>query len=188
MKSLLDNRSFLFVLAMLSGLPAPGAEAPGPLRVHPANARYFTAGEKFPDGSLKAVYLTGAHTWNNLVDMGRSEPPEVFDFAGYLDFLEKHRHNFIRLWAWDSTAWNTRANGSLGKDFIHNVAPLPWARTGPELALDGKPRFDLTRFDPAYFKRLRARVSDAGKRGIYVSVMLFEGVGSLSWQSRAAIR
>ena len=78
-----------------------------------------------------AVYLTGSHTWNNLVDMGRGDPPEAFDFDAYLDFLERHGHNFIRLWAWDSVTWDTRANGTLGKDFVHHVAPLPWARTGP---------------------------------------------------------
>jgi len=29
--------------------------------------------------------------------MGRSDPPEPFDFDAYLDFLEKYHHNFIRL-------------------------------------------------------------------------------------------
>jgi hypothetical protein len=155
-----------------------GKSAAGPLRVHPKNPRYFTDGTKNPDGSLRAVYLTGSHTWNNLVDMGRSDPPERFDFDAYLDFLERRGHNFIRLWAWDSTAWDTRANGGdLGKDFVHHVAPLPWPRTGPGKARDGKPKFDLAKFDPAYFERLRARVQAAGKRGIYVSVMLFEGWG-----------
>jgi hypothetical protein len=43
------------------------------------------------------------------------------------------------------------------------------------MANDGKPRFDLTKFDPAYFDRLRFRVVAAGDRGIYVSIMLFEG-------------
>jgi len=143
----------------------------GPLRVHPTNPRYFTA-----DGE-RALFLTGAHTWNNLLDMGRSDPPEAFDFDAYLDFLERHGHNFIRLWAWDSTTWDTRANGSLGKDFIHHVAPLPWARTGPGNALDGKPKFDLSQFNPDYFHRLRTRVEAASRRGIYVSVMLFEGWG-----------
>jgi hypothetical protein len=151
--------------------------ASGPLRIHPGNPRYFTAGDKMPDGSLKAVYLTGAHTWNNLVDMGRSDPPEPFNFDAYLEFLEKHHHNFIRLWAWDSTTWDTRANGTLGKDFIHNAGPLPWRRTGPGKAFDGKPKFDLTKFDPEYFKRLRSRVVAAGERGVYVGVMLFEGWG-----------
>ena len=113
------------------------ATAAGPLRIHPDNPRYFTDGTKNPDGSLRAVYLTGSHTWNNLVDMARDDPPAGFDFDDYLDFLELHHHNFIRLWAWDSTLWDTRANGRLGKNFVHHVAPLPWARTGPGLALDG---------------------------------------------------
>ena len=153
------------------------ASAKGPLRVHPTNPRYFTDGTRMQDGALKAVYVTGSHTWNSLVDMGRSDPPEPFDFGAYLDFLERHGHNFIRLWAWDSSVWDTRANAKLGKDFVHHAAPLPWMRTGAESALDGKPKFDLTAFNPAYFERLRTRVREAGRRGIYVSVMLFEGWG-----------
>ena len=177
------KRLLLCIAVSLAALPPAQllsqrqASAKGPLRVHPANPRYFTDGTRLPDGSLKAVYVTGSHTWNSLVDMGRNDPPEMFDFGAYLDFLERHGHNFIRLWAWDSSVWDTRANAKLGKDFIHNAAPLPWMRTGPGSALDGKPQFDLTAFNPAYFERLRTRVRDAGRRGIYVSVMLFEGWG-----------
>lgn len=156
---------------------SPATAAQGPLRLHPTNPRYFTDGTKLSDGSLKAVYLTGSHTWNNLVDMGRDDPPDPFDFDAYLDFLGRHGHNFVRLWAWDSAVWDTRANGALGKDYVHRASPLPWSRTGPGLALDAKPKFDLARFDPAYFNRLRARVDAAARRGIYVSVMLFEGWG-----------
>ena len=56
----------------LTGLPAHGQErreATGPLRVHPKNPRYFT------DGSGRAVYLTGSHTWSNLQDQGPKDPP-----------------------------------------------------------------------------------------------------------------
>jgi hypothetical protein len=158
--------------------------AKGPLRIHPTNPRYFTDGTTNGNGSLKAVYLTGAHTWNNLVDMGRSDPPEKLDFEAYFKFLDRHHHNFIRLWAWDSTWWDTRANGSLGKDFIYHAAPLPWARTGPGNALDGKPKFDLTKFDPVYFERLRSRLTAAGQRGVYVSVMFFEGWGLMHGNRR----
>ncbi len=150
---------------------SPRQPATGPLRVSTRNPRYFC------DATGREVLLVGSHTWNNLVDMGRNDPPEQFDFEAYLDFLDRYGHNFIRLWAWDSTTWDTRANGRLGKDFIHHAAPLPWARTGPGQALDGKPKFDLNKFEPAYFERLRKRVSAAGQRGIYVSVMLFEGWG-----------
>lgn len=169
------SATFCVLVCLLGASHA--AEARGPLRIHPDNPRYFTDGAKSADGTLQAVYLTGAHTWNNLVDMGRKDPPETFHWDAYLKFLEKYHHNFVRLWAWDSTTWDTRANGALGKDFIHIVAPLPWARTGPGNAFDGKPKFDLAKFNPEYFERLRSRVKTAGERGIYVSVMLFEGWG-----------
>jgi len=131
----------------------------GLLRANPANPRYFT------DDTGRAVYLTGSHTWNNLIDMGRSDPPPEFDFAHYLDVLEGLNHNFIRLWAWDALrTWNAQ----------DVVQPLPWARTGPGTALDGKPKFDLTQLTDDYFERLRTRVGMAQERGIYVGVMLFD--------------
>jgi hypothetical protein len=168
----------LLALALfVSGSLCPAAEARGPLRIHPDNPRYFTDGTKTSDDSFRSVYLTGSHTWNNLVDMGRNDPPEKFDWNAYLASLEQHHHNFVRLWAWDSTRWDTRGNEDLGTDFIHIVAPLPWARKGEGNALDGKPKFDLTKFDADYFERLRSRVQSALDRGIYVSVMLFEGWG-----------
>jgi len=140
----------------------------GPLTPHPDNRRYFT------DGSGRAVYVAGSHTWPNLVDMGTSDPPPPFDFTAYLDFLDRYDHNFIRLWTWELTQWDTRANGENAR---HTVRPLPFARTGPGAALDGKPKFDLARFEPEYFDRMRRRVTAARDRGIYVSVMLFEGWG-----------
>src|SRR5262245_12059151 len=44
----------------------------GPLTVSTVNPRYFS------DPSGRAVYLTGAHTWNNLVDMDSQYPPRPF--------------------------------------------------------------------------------------------------------------
>jgi hypothetical protein len=55
------------------------------------------------------------------------------------------------------------------------MTPQPWARTGPGVAKDGKPRFDLEQLDPAFFDRLRERAVKAGDAGIYVGVMLFDG-------------
>ena len=137
----------------------PRGEIRGPLRANPRNPRYFT------DESGRAIYLTGSHTWNNLQDMGKSDPPPQFDFSAYLDLLGRLNHNFIRLWAWDMLCtWDAR----------DVVRPFPWARTGPGVALDGKPRFDLFRYDDEHFDRLRSRVAQAAGRGIYVGVMLFE--------------
>ena len=161
----------LLVLAAVVQAAAPAAEAPqapasGPLRVHPPNPRYFA------DASGRAVLLVGSHTWPSLVDMGPADPPPTFDFDAYLAFCRQHGHNFLRLWTWEHTAWDTRGNREQKR---HYCAPLPYARTGPGEALDGKPRFDLSKYDSEYFRRLRTRVEKAGREGFYVSVMLFEG-------------
>lgn len=151
----------------------PGAaakNASGPLRVHPTNPRYFT------DGSGKAIYLTGSHTWNNLVDFGTDNPPKPFDFDAYLDFLERHHHNFIRLWRWEGVEFDTRPFPQYVPPGAENtIVPHPWLRSGPGHALDGLPKFDLSQFNQDYFNRLRSRVRAASERGIYVSVMLLEG-------------
>ncbi|HOX02699.1 MAG TPA: DUF6298 domain-containing protein [Candidatus Paceibacterota bacterium] len=144
--------------------------AKGPLRLHPSNPRYFT------DDGRRAVYLTGSHTWDNLQDMGESDPPAAFDFGAYLDFLAERDHNFIRLWRWELVSWNTQANNEKAAKRLV-ASPHPWMRTGPGQALDGHPRFDLDRFNETYFQRLRSRIEAARDRGIYVSVMLFEGWG-----------
>ena len=136
------------------------------LRVMASNPRYFT------DDGEKAVYLTGSHNWGNFRDMGATDPPAAFDYAGYLDFLTAHRHNFFRLWSWELP----RSRQGAGKDVFYR-APFPWPRTGPGRASDGKPRFDLSPFDQSFFERLRARVVAARDRRIYVSIMLFDGYG-----------
>ena len=159
----------LVAAATGAGALSQGAPIRGPLRVHPGNPRYFT------DNSGRAILLVGAHTWNNLQDMGETDPPAAFDFDAYLDFLARYGHNFIRLWRWELVSWHTTSH--VPQPRTHFAAPHPWPRTGPGTALDGKPKFDLSRFDEGYFRRLRTRVDAARKRGIYVSVMLFEGWG-----------
>jgi CubicO group peptidase (beta-lactamase class C family) len=141
----------------------------GPLVVHPENPRYFQN-----SASGETVYLTGAHTWANLVDIGPSDPPPSFDYPAYIDWMAGLKHNFMRMWTWELVSWDTKANN---ESKHHTSAPQPYARTGPGMALDGKPKFDLTKYDPVYFERLRDRVAAARERGIYVSIMLFEGWG-----------
>jgi hypothetical protein len=130
----------------------------------PARPRYFT------DSGGAVIYLSGAHVNNNFID--RSDQA-IVNFSGYLDFLQEHNLNFARLWIWEQAAWTHESAKKVEFD------PLPYPRTGPGQALDGKPKFDLTRFDQAYFDRLRARVAEAHARGIYVSVMLFQGFSSV---------
>jgi len=157
------------VVVFCSEAVGGSGKAMGPLRVHPENHRYFQN-----SATGEVVYLTGSHTWSNLVDIGPKDPPPKFDFDACLEWMGKLNHNFIRLWTWELATWNTTANS---ENKIHTCSPQPWVRTGKGKALDGKPKFDLKKFNPEYFGRLRKRVGTARKRGIYVSIMLFEGWG-----------
>jgi hypothetical protein len=135
----------------------------GPLRVHAQNRRYFA------DRDGRPVYLTGSHTWANLQEWGPTSPPVPFDYPKWLDFMVAHDHNFMRMWIYENFRW------AVWNPVDYFFEPLPWARTGPGEALDGKPKFDLEQFDPVWFERMRERVAAARDRGIYVAVMLFEG-------------
>ncbi|HBY60367.1 MAG TPA: hypothetical protein DEH78_11125 [Solibacterales bacterium] len=166
----MNRRTVCFLLAAV----AAGAQtkpASGPLRVLPSNPRWFA------DPSGKAVVLAGSHVWQNLQDNGLivkgavGNPPPVFDYDGYLDTLSHHGHNFFRLWRWEVTRWTDRYTGGE----VKYARPHPWLRSGPGNAVDGEPRFDLTKFNQEYFDRLRSRVAAAGARGMYVAIMLFEG-------------
>lgn len=145
------------------GNPPPPSDAgpvSGTLRVDPVNPRYFTAGHG-------AVYLTGSHTWGNFKDRATVDPPPPFDYNGFLDFLVAHRHNFFRLWTWEQP--------HSADNVLLYFTPFAWPRTGNKMASDGKPQFNLDQFDQGYFDRMRTRVVAARDRGIYVSIMLFDG-------------
>ena len=150
--------------------------AMGPLRISAENPRYFAR----PDG--KAVLLTGSHTWSVLQNMGREDPPHAFNFDSYLNWMRKYNHNFIRGWRFEFNRMEPDA-----QPYTFWVSPQPWIRSGPDLASDGKPTYNLKSFDPVYFKMLRSRLLAAKKRGIYMSVMFFCGWGTsmelIGWKS-----
>ena len=149
-------------------LQVPPEIAAGPLFVNPENPRYFTDGTKI-NGKYRAIYLTGSHTWCDFMDCGTSNPPPVFDYTGFLDFLQANNLNFFRLWR----AENARG-GENGDEFW--FFPLPYKRSATECcAFDNGNKFDLDKFNQDYFDRMRSRIEQAGKRGIYVSIMLFDG-------------
>ena len=146
----------------------------GPLVVSDVNPRYFAAASE-DVADQQAVYLTGSHIWHNFHDgMGPGsncdDRTDILDFDEYLKFLKEHGHNFIRLWRWEQ--FKSQAAGG---NYHLCMTPQPWARTSTGEAKDGKPKFDLDSFDQTYFDRLRERVIAAGKEGIYVAVMLFDG-------------
>jgi len=134
----------------------------GPLTTHPDNPRYFT------DGSGRAVYLTGSNWGLELQDDAWGFL-HTFDYAAYLDFLKRYNHNLIRMWVVE----HTQSDKNPPQAVAH---PMPYLRSTVCCANDGLNKFDLDQWDEGFFTRLRERVIAARDRGIYVSIMLFQGV------------
>ena len=138
-----------------------GATIAGALTVDPTNGRYFrnTAG---------IVVLAGFHTWYEFQD-GDDVWPIVnrLDYTAWLDYIDARGTNFHKMWVLETARqWS---------DIDHYFDPLPYQRTGPGNAADGRLKFDLSAFNQEYFDRLRQRVILAGNRGHYVGVQLFQG-------------
>jgi hypothetical protein len=139
----------------------------GPLR-QSRNPNYFE------DTSGIPLVLCGSQTWNTLQDWGTDGVVRALDFDAFVSFLKAHEHNFTLLWCTELPKFrNLPTTASSPPDFT--VSPFPWMRTGPGAATDGGLKFDLTKFDPTYFDRLRARVRALKNVGIYVGVYLFSG-------------
>ena len=134
------------------------------LAVHPSNPSYFA------DAKGRAIWLGGHQIFNDIQDnawVGQKDQPVALNWSEHLRFMQQRNLNYLRNWITFST----------GGGPANIATPMPYARTGPGLALDGQPKFDLERFDEAYFTRLHERIRMAQQRGIVVSIMLFEVYG-----------
>ena len=141
------------------------------LHIDPSNPRYFA------DESGKTIRLGGHQIFVDLQDNSFNKSATynwatTLDWAWDLDFATTRGINFIRNWI----TWSY-GSGSVADDIGAVAFPMMYERTGPGTAADGGRKFDLTRFNEAFFQRLRERLLDAQQRGIYVSIMLFEVYG-----------
>jgi len=97
-----------------------------------------------------------------------------FDYKTYLAELGKHGLNNTRLF---SGTYREVAGSFNITD--NTLAPragkyiCPWARSSELGATDGGNKFDLNRWDEAYFARLKDFLTEAGKQGIIVELDLF---------------
>lgn len=158
---------------LLVGAPpaAQAADSPNP----PIAGELTVSGNHhyFQDAHGTAIILNGSQTWNTFQDWGTDGSVRALDFDAFVKFLVAHGHNFTLLWTTELPKFSGLPYTEKPLDFT--VTPLPWMRTGPGKATDGGPKFDLTKFDPAFFDRLRTRVQALDKAGIYAGVYLFSG-------------
>jgi hypothetical protein len=164
-------------LALSVSSPGDAGAKPisGPLKAS-SNPNYFA------DARGNPLVLCGSQTWNTLQDWGTDGNVRPLNFDAFVTFLKAHSHNFTLLWFTELPKFHGLPTiDKSPPDF--SVSPWPWMRTGPGKATDGGLRFDLAKFNQAYFDRLRARVQALGDTGIYAGVYIFTAEFLLRFRS-----
>src|SRR5436190_17820888 len=147
---------------LLAGIVALGAaESNKRLQLHPRNPHYFLFRGK------PTVLITSGEHYGAVLNLD-------FNYVKYLDTLAKDGLNLTRTFAGaycePSGAFNIASN---------TLAPAPnrficpWARCDRPGYANGGNKFDLTKWDEAYFKRLKDFVAKASKRGVVVELNFF---------------
>jgi hypothetical protein len=147
------------LIASLAALAA--ASASGPIAQHPTNPRIFAYKGK------PTVLVTSAEHYGGVLNLG-------MDARRYLAALKVDGLNYTRVFS------GAYCESPADFGIRHNtLAPeagkliCPWARSTTDGYANGGSKFDLTRWDQAYFARLHAFVGEARKQGIIVEMALF---------------
>src|SRR5258705_6575692 len=125
-------------------------QAGEPIRLHPDNPHYFLW------RGQPTVLITAGEHYGAVMNLD-------FDYVRYLDEVKTNRFNLTRVFSGTyrevSSSFNITGN---------TLAPAagryvcPWARASSPGATDGGNKFDLTKWDAAYFERLKDFVTQAG--------------------------
>ncbi len=150
----------LFVIGCLL-LVAAQVHAHEPLALHPENPHYFLF------RGQPTILITSAEHYGAVLNTD-------FDYVKYLDELAAHGLNNTRTFT--GTYVEPQGAFNIAKNTLAPVEGkllAPWARSAePGYALGGN-KFDLTKWDDAYFNRLKDFVAQASKRGVVVELNLF---------------
>jgi hypothetical protein len=158
------------MLGMLLCLLGPaglvfGAE---PIKLHPENPHYLLWRGK------STVLITSGEHYGAVLNAD-------FNYKKYLQTLQSHGFNLTRTFSGaycEPVGAFKIENNTLAPAKERFICPWPrsntagYANAGNKL-VPTKEGFDLTKWDPAYFARLRDFVAEAGKCGIVVELVLF---------------
>jgi hypothetical protein len=101
----------------------------------------------------------------------------TFDYDAYLDQMGAEGLRYTRLFLlFRELQTNRNPYSTCKPESTDYVAP--YMRTGPGLALDGLPKYDLERWDPEFFARLHGFLGRAMRLGIVVELTLLSNVYS----------
>ena len=131
------------------------------LALHPENPHYFIFRGK------PVVLIGSTEHYGAVMNLD-------FDYVAYLDQLAADGLNITRtftgIYREQKTSFGI-TNNTLAPDSGRYICP--WAQSNQPGYINGGKKYDLSRWDNAYFKRLKDFIAQAGKRGIIVELDLF---------------
>ena len=148
---------------------APPAElSGGPIRIHPENPHYFLYGGK------PTLLITSAEHYGAMIN-------KDFDYVAYFDTLKSYGLNYTRIYP--GVMFEPQGKFLPGNTLGPRPWSLivPWARSDVPGYLFGGNKFDLDRWNQAYFARLKDFIAKAGERGIVVEICFFNAQYSDTW-------
>lgn len=154
----ISGRARAAVLVALS-LATAGA---APLRLHPKNPHYFLFAGK------AAVLIASGEHYGAVMNAD-------FDYRRYLATLQVDGMNYTRLFGGSYLEVPAKSFGILRNDLAPPAGRYvaPWMRSDVPGYAGGGNKFDLERWNPAYFERFRDFLTEADKRGIVVEITFF---------------
>ncbi len=148
-------------LVILSLASTAVAVAKEPIALAPQNGHYFSWNGK------PTILVTSGEHYGAVLNLD-------FDFDRYLAALASDGLNLTRTFS--GTYHEVPASFGITDNTLApkpNRYACPWARSGTPGCSDGGNRFDLTRWDEAYFLRLKRFMAAAQKHGVVVEMNLF---------------
>ena len=158
----------ILCLTLLLALPAAPVALAAPIKAASANSHYYSYhGEP-------TLLITSAEHYGAVIN-------KDFDYVAYLDALKAHGLNYTRFYpgAMLEPVGKFMAGNTLGPKPGSLI--VPWARSRtPGYRLGGN-RFDLDRWDPAYFARFKDFLAQAARRAIIVEICFFNSQYEDTW-------
>ncbi len=123
------------------------------ISIYPKNTYYFL------DTKGKPFICVGDYTWETFSGVD-------FDYVKMFDSLKSRGLNLARIWLWKGCEAYPPPDKNLHIE--------PFLREGPGLANDGRPKYNLDKFNPAFFTRLIEFCKAADKCGINLDLMMMD--------------
>lgn len=161
----------LIIILLASIILSCGREGDLPISLHPKNQHYFLFRGK------PAILIGSTEHYGAVMNLD-------FDYVKYFSEVAASGLNVTRVFS----GVYVEPQGAFGIE-KNTMAPIPgryicpWVRSNVPGYANGGNKFDLSKWDENYFKRLKDFITEAGKKNIVVELDLFSNFyDTLQWK------